>query len=356
MKIRIYQVNMERDSENLAFMGSDFVMKKHGDLSLDSSIYDSVFEGTVECRSLEDVYDVFNKRHPTGYKARSLSVSDVVEVLEAEKVKKGFYFCDSFGFKEVSFDPTKAQQSERFCDYDQLKTIEVLLVQPDKAPQLIRIEDSLAAMQAVVGGDIEEYMPFSDEVALICNEEGKVNGLPLNRAIYAEPVEVDMTYQEMKNHFREVEKECGEHITGYIVFSQDSFTKPYSLESRTYVVSSDNKAFQPNKGGYSIFAEALDGTDQGVRLEQYMAEEYGGKDGWKVERCYMKNDSREMLDIIAGDFFIVAAPIESERFESLTPEQVKKYQEKFKNPERFFRTESGIAAVPYKPVSKEMER
>ena len=46
---------MERDSENLAFMGSDFVINKHGDMSLDSSIYDSVFEGTVECRSLEDV-------------------------------------------------------------------------------------------------------------------------------------------------------------------------------------------------------------------------------------------------------------------------------------------------------------
>ena len=37
-------------------------------------------------------------------------------------------------------------------------------------------------------------------------------------------------------------------------------------------------------------------------------------------------------------------------------ELAKKYQEKFKNPERFFRTETGIAAVPYKPVSKEMER
>lgn len=356
MKIRIYQVNTERDSENLAFMGSDFLMKKQGGMNFDSSIYDSVFEGTVECRSLEDVYDVFNHRHPTGYKARSLSVSDVVEVIEAEKVEKGFYFCDSFGFKEVPFEPEKAQKSERFCDFDHLKTIEVLLVQPEKAPQLIRIEDSLAAMQRVVGGDIEEYMPFSDEVALICNEEGKVNGLPLNRAIYAEPVEVDMTYQEMKNHFREVEKEYGGHVTGYIVFSQDSYTKPYSLESRTYVVSSDNKAFQPNMGGYSIFAEALDGTDRGVRLEQYMADEFGGKDGWKVERCYMKNDSREMIDIIAGDFFIAAAPIESESFESLTPELAKKYQEKFKNPERFFRTENGIAAVPYKPVSKEMER
>ena len=356
MKIRIYQVNTERDPERLAFMGSDFLMKKRGGMNLDSSIYDSVFEGTVECRSLEDVYAVFNRSHPTGYKARSLSVSDVVEVMEAEKVKEGFYFCDSFGFQEVSFEPEKAQKSERFCDFDHLKTIEVLLVQSEKAPQLIRIEDSLAAMRAVVGGDIEEYMPFPDEVALVCNEEGKVNGLPLNRAIYAEPVEVDMTYQEMKKHFQEVEKEYNGHVTGYIVFSQESFTKPYSLESRTYVVSSDNKAFQPNKGGYSIFAEALDGTDRGVRLEQYMADELGGKDGWKVERCYMKDDSREMIDIIAGDFFIAAAPIESESFESLTPELAKKYQEKFKNPERFFHTETGIAAVPYKPVSKEMER
>ncbi len=356
MKIRIYQVNTDRDPERLAFMGSDFLMKKQGGMNLDSSIYDSVFEGTVECRSLEDVYAVFNRNHPTGYKARSLSVSDVVEVVDADKVKAGFYFCDSFGFQEVSFEPEKAQKSERFCDFDHLKTIEVLLVQPEKTPQLIRIEDSLAAMQRVVGGDIEEYMPFADEVALICNEKGKVNGLPLNRAIYAEPVEVDMTYQEMKKHFQEVEKEYGGHVTGYIVFSQDSFTKPYSLESRTYVVSSDNKAFQPNKGGYSIFAEALDGTDRGVRLEQYMADEFGGKDGWKVERCYMKDDSREMIDIIAGDFFIAAAPIESGSFESLTPALAKKYQEKFKNPERFFRTETGIAAVPYKPVSKEMER
>lgn len=35
----------------------------------------------------------------------------------------------------------------------------------------------MEAMQVVVGGDIEEYMPFEDEVAIICNEEGKVNGL-----------------------------------------------------------------------------------------------------------------------------------------------------------------------------------
>ena len=46
---------------------------------------------------------------------------------------------------------------------------------------MVEIEDSLEAMQQLVGGDIEEYMPFEDEVALICNEEGKYIGLEANR-------------------------------------------------------------------------------------------------------------------------------------------------------------------------------
>lgn len=356
MKIKIYQVNLDRDQHNVGFMGMDALQRIQGNTEVNSSVYDSVFEGEVQCKTLEDVYAMFNHDHPQGYKARSLSVSDVVEIVEDEKLQPGFYFCDSIGYKEVSFEPDETQKSERFCNLDEVETISVLLVQPGKYPRMVDIEPSLKAMQRMVDGDIEEYMPFADEVALICNEEGKVNGLPLNRAIYAEPVEVDMTYQEMKKHFQEVEKEFGGHVTGYIVFSQDSFTKPYSLESRTYVVSSDNKAFQPNKGGYSIFAEALDGTDQGVRLEQYMAEERGGKDGWKVERCYMKNDSREMIDIIAGDFFIAYAPYDSEKFQSLPPELAEKYRERFKFPEKFIRTNDGIQAIQYKPVSKEMER
>ena len=41
-----------------------------------------------------------------------------------------------------------------------------------------------------------------------------------------------------------------------------------------------------------------------------MADEHGGKDGWKIEKCYVKDDSnREMLDIIAGKFFIAYAPV-----------------------------------------------
>lgn len=65
-------------------------------------------------------------------------------------------------------------------------TITVLLVEPDKYPRTVTITDTLEAMQNLVGGDIEEYMPFEDDVAIICNEEGKLNGLPLNRAVYVD--------------------------------------------------------------------------------------------------------------------------------------------------------------------------
>ena len=110
--------------------------------------------------------------------------------------------------------------------------IKVLLVEPEKYPKEIVIDDSLEAMQEVVGGDIEEYMPYDDDVAIICNEEGKMRGLPLNRAVYV----------------------------------QD-------------------------------------------------------------------NDKKEMVDIICGKFFICYAPPESESFQSLPDDMMKKYKEQFKYPE-----------------------
>lgn len=234
-------------------------------------------------------------------------------------------------------------------------TISVLLVEPDKYPRTVTIADTLEAMQNLVGGDIEEYMPFEDEVAIICNEEGKVNGLPLNRAIYAEPQKIEMSYSELKSRFREAEEKGNEHLKCYITFTSDSFTEPYSEEARTYVISSDNKAFIPNMGGYSIYGSSLDGKDLMVRLEQYMTEEYGGKDGWKIEKCCLEDNSREMIEIMAGTFFIAYAPIESENFLSLPPELSEKYRKKFKYPERFARVNNEIVAIPFKPKTKEME-
>lgn len=186
MNVRIYQVNFDRDTDHVAFMGSDFLQEHRGAFTVDSSIYDKVFDGEVSCDSLEDVFRMFNLNHPKGYIDRSLSVSDVVEITKDGTVDKGFYFCDSVGFKPVAFDPQVCGLGRSLTQAEEKNKISVLLVEPGRYPKMIEIGDSLEDMQAVVEGDIEEYMPFEDEVAIICNEESKINGLPLNRAVYSE--------------------------------------------------------------------------------------------------------------------------------------------------------------------------
>ncbi len=59
----------------------------------------------------------------------------------------------------------------------------VLMVEPGKEAVETEIENSLEAMQAAVGGYIEMIRPYMDEIALICNEEGKLEQLPLNRVL-----------------------------------------------------------------------------------------------------------------------------------------------------------------------------
>ena len=59
----------------------------------------------------------------------------------------------------------------------------ILVVEPMKPPTVQEIDGSLESMQRIVGGDIEAVYPFDDPVAIVCNEEGKMLGLPMNRAL-----------------------------------------------------------------------------------------------------------------------------------------------------------------------------
>ena len=67
-----------------------------------------------------------------------------------------------------------------------LDKITVLVVEPGEVPYVKEIDPGLASLQSEVDGWIEAIYPFEDPVAVICNEEGKLNGLPLNRAIISE--------------------------------------------------------------------------------------------------------------------------------------------------------------------------
>ena len=118
----------------------------------------------------------------------------------------------------------------------------VLVVEPERRPELREIDGSLAAMQEIVGGLIQPVYPFDDPVALVCNDEGKLMDLPANR---------------------------------------------------------------------------------GLR----------DKDG-------------KIYDIVFGTFFLCGAPADCDHFTSLTPEQIERYQERFRTPEIVWGMDGRIICLP----------
>ena len=59
--------------------------------------------------------------------------------------------------------------------------IKCLLVEPYKLPREIEIDNTLEAKQEIVDGLIE--CVYFEDVIIICNEEGKINGMHWNRDI-----------------------------------------------------------------------------------------------------------------------------------------------------------------------------
>lgn len=121
--------------------------------------------------------------------------------------------------------------------------MQVVIVEPEKKPFVQNIDDTLTSMQQIVGGTIQAVYPFEEPVALICNDEGKLLNLPLNRAL--------------------------------------------------------------------------------------------------------RDSNGAIYDIVAGTFFLCAAPVDSDCFESLTDEQSQTCLERFAMPERFIKANGDIFVLPY---------
>ncbi len=146
------------------------------------------------------------------------------------------YILDSENFTGVDFKLV----DEREIQLDNAPKMDVLLVKPGMYPQQVQIGCELEDLQKAVGGDIEAVYPYEDPVALVVNEEGKMIGSELNRAL--------------------------------------------------------------------------------------------------------RDEDGDIYDIVAGDFLVVG--IGEEDFTSLTPEQTKKFEERFHQPEMFVRMGSKIVAMP----------
>ena len=136
-----------------------------------------------------------------------------------------------------------AIRSEEAQEHAALEKMTVLVVEPMKEPYVKEIAPGLHALQAEVGGDIATAYPFSDPVGLVCNDEGKLIGLELNRGL--------------------------------------------------------------------------------------------------------RDEHGEIYDVMAGTFLVVG--LSEDSFTSLTPEQVRKYTEHFKQPEQFISLNGQIIALPVEP-------
>ena len=91
---KVYQID---DLENCNYVFRRYEIARG---LLDFSDYRHVYTGTVSSTGnipqiLEKIYRILNMEHPDDYTGRSLSVSDIVELLDR------YYYCDSFGWVEI---------------------------------------------------------------------------------------------------------------------------------------------------------------------------------------------------------------------------------------------------------------
>ena len=121
MKVRIYQIIPELDEDHLMFRDLQFILVA-SNKRIPAELYECVYEGEFETEHLERLFIILNSNLPRDYCARSLSVSDVVEVIHSPE-KSSFYFCDSFGFQLFPFDKEKAMLPIQNHDYEPLLEI-----------------------------------------------------------------------------------------------------------------------------------------------------------------------------------------------------------------------------------------
>ena len=154
---------LEESAEKL---GGDFFV-------LPSSVHEVLFirdDGSFEREQLESMVKDVN----------------ATEVSEADFLSDSVYHYDSEEHvfeKATTFESRVAEEPALYGTEPAKETMTVLLVEPGKYPRPVEIGTELEDLQQAVGGFIEVTYPFDDPVGLVMNEEGKLDGLPLNRAL-----------------------------------------------------------------------------------------------------------------------------------------------------------------------------
>jgi len=239
MRINIYQIDSDKDTNRVKFEGYEETLKYGG---INPAIYKCVFHGDVD-GDLEAVYCTFNHPdHPGTFQGHSLSLSDIIEVVDTETtpygiveylskdsdgnpyvdsrmfcdtqeefddevwrcelnnedissvvlrndIEVGTYFVDHVGFKKLDeFDTTQCAEMDG---------LRMLMIQPHRTPIVTFVREDIDDLQRAVsdhGEDsrIQYTYPFDDDCMVLGNDDAKCIGMEGNRrfgeSIYAGPI------------------------------------------------------------------------------------------------------------------------------------------------------------------------
>ena len=115
MRVKIYQINSERDIHKVNFSALEYLKQLQGSEKVDASICDEVFDGELDTANPEMIFRKFNQEGHPLLRGHSLSVSDVL------LVEGRVYFCQPVGFEQVEFDTSLTQKPDNL-----IKTVYVL--------------------------------------------------------------------------------------------------------------------------------------------------------------------------------------------------------------------------------------
>ena len=119
-RFRIYQIDMESASAiPYTFCG---ISKLH-ELGYEQPsapdyrmVYDSAITCPIDLTSadiLERLFQLFDLNYPNGFRGRSLSISDVVELYD--DVQRSYYYRDTDHFEQIGFSPALTKPMEQTC-------------------------------------------------------------------------------------------------------------------------------------------------------------------------------------------------------------------------------------------------
>lgn len=167
MKIKIFQTIKEDTCDTYS---RDYLLNFYDDkVVVDSSLYKCVYDADFSQKDLEKIFTLFNLSTPVGFTGNAMSPTDVIYIAENNK----YYFCEEKGFSEVIFDETQIKDEK----------IKVVYLQPDEIAQMVTLDNTLSSLQNAVGGYIQTFYGIDYPCCIVCNDEAKINGMSLNRAI-----------------------------------------------------------------------------------------------------------------------------------------------------------------------------